>query len=155
MAIILRGAEREGAQEWMDRTVEISMQSPCQRDKRGVIIVNHGKQIGAGVNAPPLGFSCEPKYCIPTCKDYAVHAEMNAIADATRRGDDLMGSRMYHARAENGVLIPSRKPKCYQCSKHILTFGLSEFVLMHEEGLVLYNVAEFNKLSLDAIQSQK
>jgi deoxycytidylate deaminase len=154
MATILTGSELEKAMKWMDRAVEIGKHSPCKRDKRGVLIVNCGLMLGSGFNAPPPGYTCEPSCCEPTCKDYAVHAEMNAIADATRRGNGqkLIGARMYHARVENGVLMDSRSPKCYQCSKHLVVFGLGEFVLKHKEGLTLYQIAEFNRLSLESMK---
>ena len=125
---------------------------PCIRDKRGVVIVcNSNLEIGLGFNAPPPRFSCEPRYCEPTCKDYAIHAEMSAIAAAIRRGNgqNLIGARMYHARVEGGALQDSRKPRCYQCSKHLVLFGLAEFVLKHREGYTLYSIQEFNQLSLD------
>lgn len=62
--------------------------SLCARNKRGVVIVSQrGLEIGIGTNAPPLGLICELRYYEPTCKDYAVHAEMNAIVDAVRRGN--------------------------------------------------------------------
>lgn len=152
MSIILRGPELEVAMRWIDVALEEAKKSPCARDKRGVVIVKDDLEIGKGFNAPPHGFICEPKYCEPTCKDYAVHAEMNAVADAARRGNgkNVVGSRMYHARVENGVLQDSRSPKCYACSKHLVTFGLAEFVLKHEQGYTLYPIREFNQLSLES-----
>jgi deoxycytidylate deaminase len=152
MAIILRDLELQEAAAWMNVAIEEAKKSPCARDKRGVVIVKDGLEIGLGFNAPPPGFICESRHCQPTCKDYAVHAEMNAIADAVRKGNGqkLIGARMYHARVEGGVLQDSRKPRCYQCSKHLVAFGLEEFVLKHEEGYALYSVQEFNRLSLES-----
>ncbi len=156
MSQILKGRELENTKYYMKLAAETAMQSPCQRDKRGVVIVNnHLKVIGAGYNAPPQGYKCEPKCCEPTCKNYAIHAEMNAIIDAVKNRENLEDSRMYHARVnENGEILPSRKPRCYLCSKHILGFGIKEFVLMHEEGLTLYGIKEFNRLSLEAIMQK-
>lgn len=152
MALILVNSALETAVKWMNLALEKAKHSPCLRDKRGVVIVNKDLEIGSGFNAPPPGFICEPKYCDPTCKNYAGHAEINALADAVRRGNgaNLIGARMYHARAENGVLQNSRKPRCYQCSKYLVVFGLAEFVLKHEEGYTLYSIQEFNKLSLES-----
>ena len=153
MTIILHDLELEEAVTWMSVASEEAKKSPCARDKRGVVIVKESLEIGLGFNAPPVGYICEPKYCQPTCKDYSVHAEMNAIADAVKRGNglNLMGARMYHARVENGVLQDSRRPKCYQCSKHGVAFGLREFVLKHKEGYTLYSIQEFNQVSLKSI----
>lgn len=152
MSIILRGPELEVAIRWMDVALEEAKKSPCARDKRGVVIVKDDLEIGKGFNAPPSGFICELRYCQPTCKDYAVHAEMMAIADAVRRGNgqNLIGAKMYHARVENGILQDSRMPRCYQCSKHLVTFCLAEFVLKHAEGYTLYPIDEFNELSLES-----
>lgn len=149
MARVLEGSELEEALSFMDRAVELSMSAPCKRDQRGVVIVKNGNIIGEGVNSPPQGYSCEPKYCEPTCKYYAVHAEINAMADANRKGFSVLDARMYHARGENGVLQPSRDPKCYLCSKELVSFGIGEFVLMHKEGLTLYGIEEFNRISLE------
>jgi deoxycytidylate deaminase len=148
MPRILDGSEFEDAIRWMDEAVRVSCGSPCKRDQRGVVIVSDGNIIGAGVNSPPLGFECCPKYCEPTCKGYAVHAEMNAIIGVGNK-ELLRGTRMYHARSENGVLVNSRKPRCVDCAKHILAFGIPEFVLKHEEGYSLYSAHEFFRMSLE------
>ena len=149
MSRLLEGSDLEAAIMFMDAATTLSRKAPCERDQRGVVIVRHNRIIGAGVNAPPQGYACESRYCKPTCKDYAVHAEMNAIANADAQGHSVHGAIMYHARGENGVLQVSRKPKCYACSKHILAFSLGGIVLNHEEGLTLYTAKELNDLSLE------
>lgn len=148
MSRILLGEYLEEAKYWMNKAVEISLKSPCKKDKRGVVIVNYGLLAGEGFNAPPEGFSCEPKYCEPTCKDFAVHAEMNAIMNAIKSEKSLDRARMYQARSMDGKLVNSRKPRCYHCSKHLQGFGIKEFVLKHPEGYILYNTKEFNEISL-------
>lgn len=157
MPIILQGRKFEKAMLYIKLAAKIAERSPCKKDKRGVVIINGKEIIGIGYNAPPKGYICEQKYCEPTCKEYAIHAEMNAIISATKRKNNLEGSRMHHARIDGeGKIMHSRKPRCYQCSKHVLAFGIKEFVLMHEEGPTLYNIKEFNKLSLDSIlQNEK
>ncbi len=132
----------------MDYAVKVSLESPCKRDKRGVVIVNSGELISTGINSPPEGFFCKPKYCEPTCKDYTIHAEMNAVINAVKSRKSLDGARMYQARTVDGKLIDSRTPRCYPCSKHLQGFGIKEFVLKHKEGYTLYNIKEFNEISL-------
>ena len=149
MSRVLEGSEPEEAVRWMGMAVQESINSPCERDKRGVVIVKGGELIGKGVNAPPPGFRCEPAYCQPTCRTYAVHAEMNALIDARDLGNDVRGARMYHVRGEQGRLVDSRPPRCADCSKHILDFGLAGFVLKHVEGYTVYGAEEFNRLSLE------
>ncbi len=148
MPRVLAGSELEEAVRWMGMAVQESARSPCELDKRGVIIVKGGELIGKGVNAPPPGFRCEAAYCQPTCRTYAVHAEMNAIIDAVHQGNDVRGARMYHARGEQGRLVDSRQPRCADCSKHILALGLTDFVLKHSEGYTVYKAEELNRLSL-------
>lgn len=148
MPRILDGIELEEAVKWMSRAVEESTHSPCARDKRGVVIVKGGERIGKGVNAPPPGFICEPAYCQPTCKNYAGHAEVNAILDAGHKGKDVRGARMYHARTEGGVLMDSRQPRC-DCSRYALQAGIGDFVLKHIEGYTLYDMEEFTRLSFE------
>ncbi|MEK6962988.1 MAG: hypothetical protein AABX70_01080 [Nanoarchaeota archaeon] len=149
MPRILEGSELEEVVRFMSMAVELSASSPCERDKRGVVIVKDGRKIGQGVNAPPPGFRCEPRYCQSTCRTYAVHAEMGAIANAMSLGNDVRGARMYHARGDKGQLVDSRQPRCADCSKHVLAFGLAEFVLKHAEGYTVYGAEEFNRLSLE------
>ena len=146
---LLQGSELEEAIKYIDIAAKISVNSPCARDKRGVIIVKNNKIIGKGVNAPPAPFKCEPNYCGDSCRVPAVHAEMNAILDAARRGHNLREARMYHARAENGVLQDSREPRCADCSKHILQAGIEDFVLKHKTGFTLYDAVTFHYISLE------
>ncbi len=153
MPRLLEGSELEDAVRWMGEAVAISLDSPCKRDKRGVVIVDDGKIIGVGVNAPPEGYECRPENCEPTCKGYAVHAEMNAIRDAV--SDAVYGSIfsfndavVYHARSENGVLVDSRKPRCLDCAKNVLLFEFGGFVLKHSEGYTLYSAKELYEVSL-------
>ncbi len=156
MPRILEGKELEEAVMYTDLALKLAGHSPCVNDKRGVVIVYNSRVIGKGLNAPPEGFKCEPEYCKPICKTYVIHAEMNAIFDAIKKGyfRYLKGSRLYHARAENEQLANSRKPRCADCSKHILEIGISEIVLKHEEGYTLYDVNEFHKLSLDSLENK-
>ncbi|MBU0760824.1 MAG: hypothetical protein KJ600_00370 [Nanoarchaeota archaeon] len=157
MEKILNGPELKEAQGWLQAAVEEAGKSPCKRDKRGAVIVDSiGLEIGSGFNAPPAGLECEPRHCEPTCKDYAVHAEMNAIANAVRRGNGqkLFNATMYHARTERGILQKSRSPKCYQCSKHLVVFGISGFVLNREGGCTYYPIEDFNRLSLESLEAR-
>lgn len=152
MPRILNGLELKEAIKWMGEAIKESQNAKCSKDKRGVVIVKNDKIIGKGTNSPPQGFECVPEYCMPICRTYAVHAEMNAIADAVKKGNNLTDARMYHARVENDQLANSRKPRCVDCSKHLITFGISEMVLKHEEGYVAYGVEEYHRLSLQSLK---
>ncbi len=144
------GQELVTAQQYLQRCLELSAQSPCCRDKRGVVIVHDGVILGEGVNGPPRGFECSEEYCGDSCRVTAVHAEMRAIINAGARGNRVEGAVMYHARVEGGKIIPSRQPRCADCSKHIVEAGLAAFVLQHEkEGITVYSANEFHRRSLE------
>jgi len=151
----LEGSELEEAVKWMEVAVRTAENSPCRTDKRGVIIVKDGKLIGKGFNAPPIPFKCEPNYCGDSCRVPAVHGEMNAIFDAANNSYDVKGARMYHAKVEKGILQDSRKPRCADCSKHVLQAGIAEFVLKHEEGFTVYDAEEFHRISLENYRKRK
>jgi len=145
---LLQGCELEEVIKYMNIATKIAGESPCAKEKRGVVIVNQGKIVGEGVNSPPMFFKCEPNYCGESCRVPAVHAEMNAIIDAGRKRHNLNGARMYHARVENGVLQDSREPRCADCSKHILQANICDFVLKHKTGFTLYDAVTFHYISL-------
>lgn len=149
MPRILEGSELEEAIKWMAYAIEESNYSPCLKDKRGVVIVKEGSILGVGHNRPPEGFQCSESPCEKFCRTYSVHAEMVALGDSLFRGSYIKGSRMYHARVEDGLLIDSRKPRCADCSKHILEFGIGDFVLKHAEGYTVYDASEFHRLSIE------
>ncbi|MDO8660906.1 MAG: hypothetical protein Q7K43_03385, partial [Candidatus Woesearchaeota archaeon] len=104
--------------------------------------------IGSGLNAPPNSIPCSESYCGERCTLKTIHAEIAAIFDVYRSGRDPSGSRMYHARVENGALVDSREPRCADCSRFILEVGIVEFVLKRKEGYCAYAADEFHKLSL-------
>lgn len=151
----LDGSELEEALKWLELASRETENSPCAKEKRGVVIVNEGEIVGRGTNAPPLSFRCEPDYCGESCRVPAVHAEMNALFNAWHNGNNVEGGIMYHAKVENGILQNSRKPRCADCSKHILQAGIAGFVLKHEEGLALYDTKEFHKISLENYRNRE
>jgi deoxycytidylate deaminase len=145
---LLEGSGLEKAIKYTYIAAKIAETSPCKREKRGVIIVKSSIIIGTGVNSPPCPFQCEPDYCGESCRVPAVHAEMNAILNVENR-HYLEGAVLYHAKIdEEGVLQNSRKPRCADCSKHILQAGIAGVVLKHEEGYVFYDSREFHLISL-------
>jgi len=156
MPVKLVGEDLEEAISRMLEAVAQAGYASCGKDKRGVVIVKEGKVIGQGANGPPPGFVCSPPYCEGICTVYSVHAEMRAIAYAVKHGfgQDLQDSRMYHARTIEGFLVDSRKPRCAQCSKHLIEFGIRDFVLKHAEGYFLYPSDELHRLSLEYVKSK-
>ena len=84
-----------------------------------------------------------------TDKTCCMHAEQRAIMDAMKRNpEELHGSRIYFIRlSEDGRIAKSGKPYCTICSKMSLDSGIKEFVLLHDDGICVYDTEEYNALS--------
>lgn len=159
---LLDKKEVNEAQKFIDYAISIARYSQCRKSRRGVVIVNNNVIIGSGYNSPPNDKPC----CKCLREDihnnlftelcYGVHAEQQAIIRTLKNGCDLAGSRLFHVKIKNGSAVISRGPSCTQCSKNILESGITEIVLMENDGLKLYTAEEFNNLSFEnIIQSSK
>lgn len=153
----LTGAEEQSALKLLVAATEVALNSTCQRSRCGAIIVKDDEMIGSGFNSPPgneesqrrctvAKSSYHPKVTDKTC---CVHAEQRAIIDALRKNpEQITGSRLYFVRLnEDGQPQRSGAPYCTICSKMALDSGIAEFVLWHEEGITVYETAEYNLLS--------
>lgn len=157
----LSGDEETKALEYIAQAAQIALCSTCERSRCGSIIVQDNEIIGSGFNSPPQNQegqrrcsyskdSYHPKVTDKTC---CVHAEQRAIMDAlTKNSDKIAGSRLYFIRlGKKGTFsttgVQSGKPYCTICSKMSLDVGIAEFVLKHEEGICVYDTAEYNLLS--------
>jgi hypothetical protein len=49
----------------------------------------------------------------------------------------------------NDEIVKAGKPYCTICSKMALDAGVSEFVLLHDEGIAVYDTDEYNRLSFE------
>ena len=139
-------AEWSEISDLMEDATEVAYKSPCQKSKRGVIIVKDGNIIGRGFNSPFLG-ECNNEQGY-TCREYCEHAEDAALKDAKERGVDVSGARMFHIKVKNGVPVASESPSCSRCANLALEEGILEFVLKHENGYGVYGIAEFHELSV-------
>lgn len=109
----------------------VSRRSTCLRRQYGAVIVNDDEIIATGYNGSPRG---ETNCCdIGVCKrvghkhndgDYdqcnSVHAEMNAMLSASRRG--MLGATLYLAGFENGQEIAAEP--CPICRRLIKNAGI-------------------------------
>ena len=107
---------------------DLAKRSPCLRRKNGALIVNARNEIiGTGYNGPPRGVAhctiCfrrgvpSGKLCNDNCM--AVHAELNALLQTTRR--DFGPFIMYT------VYSP-----CFVCIKAAINFGVSKIIFTEE-----------------------
>lgn len=110
--------------------------------KVGAVIVNDSKRvIGIGYNGMPHGDDTLPWSREGSLADtkypYVIHAEMNAILNATR---EVKGSSLYV------TLLP-----CRECAKFIVQAGIKEIVYTDDK----YNDTEDYKISLKIFQHFK
>lgn len=143
---------------FFSKAAEVALSATCKRSKCGSIIVKDNVIIGTGFNSPVASLE-EQRRCTfdksalhrkITDKTCCMHAEQRAIMDALRTNSDkLVGARLYFIRLdEESKPVVSRQPYCTICSKMALDVGITEFVLLHADGLKIYDTKEYNLLSL-------
>lgn len=155
----LENKEKFEAQQYIDEAIKVALQATCKRSKCGSVIVKDSKIIGQGFNSPPKNLenqrrcqcdkdSYDKKVTDKTC---CVHAEQRAIIDAlANNADKLPGARLYFIRLDKtDKPTPAGQPYCTICSKMALDVGIVEFVLLHEDGIGLYDTEEYNKISFE------
>ena len=152
---ILTGLEKEQAQRFLLKVVEVARSSLCHHSWCGSIIVKEDEIIGTGHNSPPCNQNL--RTCIKDSLDSnfksdktcCLHAEERAIMNALQKSPKkLLGSRIYFIRLDTqGNILKADKLKCTICSKLALDTGIAEFVLYKEEGICVYNTQEYNTLT--------
>lgn len=154
---IVSGGEKEEAVHFLHEAAAVARHATCLRAKCGSVVVNNGKVIGKGFNAPPRNSErqrrCSRKQEIgPGFKSDAtccIHAEQRAVMDALKHSPDkIEGSRLYFIRLnESGEPEPAGEPYCTICSKMCLDAGVKDFVLWHAKAVTIYDAEEYNDLS--------
>lgn len=102
----------------------VATRSTCDRKNVGAVIVKDKRIICAGYNGSlpglehclEVGHDMENSHCVRT-----VHAEVNSIADAARRGVSVAGATMY-----------CNTMPCWNCFKTIVSAGITEIVYRDE-----------------------
>lgn len=114
---------------FMRITCLYGQRSACEYFKVGVIFVRDNRILTAGYNGPPTGeLHCIEVGCAKRDKDgnklpagsglcRGAHAEMNAIANASKEGVNLRSSVVYCTYSP-----------CYDCSKVLVNLGIREYV---------------------------
>jgi deoxycytidylate deaminase len=128
--------------EAIDRAREAAMQSPCAKSQRGAIVfaeVPCGMTtspiiLGSGFNGPPGYIRCTgSETCRKFCGQRCMHAESRALHNAGQRwmSTGLHAPwHMLHVKVENGAVVPSGPPSCWQCSRDILDAGIHTMWLL-------------------------
>ena len=108
---------------------EIASASKCVSKQVGAVIVKNGRILSTGYNGTPSGYTncCDywnnqyTKEHHLWSKTYEIHAEMNAIIWAARKGISIEGATIYV------TLEP-----CSECSKNLIASGIKRIV--YEKG---------------------
>ena len=104
---------------------EIASASKCVSKQVGAVIVREGRILSTGYNGTPAGYiNCVEHWDGEYTKEhhewsktYEIHAEMNAIIWAARKGISIEGATIYV------TLEP-----CSECSKNIIASGITRIV---------------------------
>jgi len=108
---------------------ELARASKCVSKQVGAVIVKDGRILSTGYNGTPAGYvNCrdywDGKYTKEHhewSKTYEIHAEMNAIIWAARKGISIEGATIYV------TLEP-----CSECSKNLIASGIKRIVYAKE-----------------------
>ena len=123
------------AEGWGDKYIhlakEISTWSKDPSTQVGAVVIGeHGQLLSQGYNGFPRGIKDSEERLSNRERKYelVVHAEMNAIYNASLNGVSLKGSTLY----VYGL------PICNECAKGIIQVGIQKVVAMRPEK---YNIA--------------
>jgi len=132
---------------------EISGASKCVSKQVGAVIVKDGRILSTGYNGTPAGYkNCcdhwEGQYTSEHhnwSKTYEIHAEMNAIIWAARKGISIEGATIYV------TLEP-----CADCSKNIIQSGIKRIVYEksyeHNNSPIISQFLKDNGVIIEQIQ---
>jgi dCMP deaminase len=152
---------RPSKEEYYLRIAEqVSTRGTCMRAQGGVIIVKNDQIVATGyIGSPRKTKDClERGNClrtelkIPSGHRYelcrSVHAEMNAIINASRSGANILGGDLYLFTAN--IFAGERKlvnaHPCFICKKMIINAGLQRVITrMADGGLKIHSVGEWVK----------
>jgi dCMP deaminase len=104
---------------------ELASASKCVSKQVGAVIVKDGRILSTGYNGTPAGYTnCKEHWRgeytsshHEWSKTYEIHAEMNAIIWAARKGISIEGATIYV------TLEP-----CSECSKNLIASGIKRIV---------------------------
>ena len=104
---------------------EIASASKCVSKQVGAVIVKDGGILSTGYNGTPAGYTnCSEHWNDEYTKDhhewsktYEIHAEMNALIWAARKGISI----------EGGTIYVTLEP-CSECSKNLIAAGIKKII---------------------------
>ncbi|MDD2906495.1 MAG: deaminase [Sulfurimonas sp.] len=132
---------------------EIASASKCVSKQVGAVIVKDGRILSTGYNGTPAGYKncCDHWAGAYTSehhewsKTYEIHAEMNAIIWAARKGISIEGATIYV------TLEP-----CSECSKNLIASGIVRIVYAkpyeHTHSETISKFLQDNGVSIEKAQ---
>ncbi len=122
---------------------EIALASKCVSKQVGAVIVKDGRILSTGYNGTPAGYkNCTDHWNGEYTKDHhewslihEIHAEMNAIIWAARKGISI----------EGGTIYVTLEP-CSECSKNLIASGIVRIVWEHKYPYNNINDLEINDM---------
>ena len=132
---------------------ELSFASKCVSKQVGAVIVKDGRILSTGYNGTPAGYkNCSDFWDGKYTKDhhdwsktYEIHAEMNAIIWAARKGISIEGATIYV------TLEP-----CSECSKNLIASGIKRIVYEksyeHTNSQIISRFIKDNNVHIEQIK---
>lgn len=139
-------------QTFINIAKEIASASKCVSKQVGAVIVKDGRILSTGYNGTPAGYTnCSDHWNGEYTKDhhnwsktYEIHAEMNAIIWAARKGISIEGATIYV------TLEP-----CSECSKNLIAAGITRIVYdkpyEHTNSEVVSRFIKDNNVSIEKV----
>jgi dCMP deaminase len=134
---------------------EIASASKCVSKQVGAVIVKDGRILSTGYNGTPAGYEncCDHWNGEYTSehhdwsKTYEIHAEMNAIIWAARKGISI----------EDATIYVTLEP-CSECSKNLIASGIKRIVYQtpyeHTHSDVISKFLKDNGVSIEQLSAQ-
>jgi dCMP deaminase len=134
---------------------EIASASKCVSKQVGAVIVKDGRILSTGYNGTPPGYQncCDfwkGEYTSEHhewSKTYEIHAEMNAIIWAARKGISI----------EGGTIYVTLEP-CSECSKNLIASGIKRIVYKksyeHTNSMVVSKFLSDNGVQIEQLKDK-
>ena len=134
---------------------EIASASKCVSKQVGAVIVKDGRILSTGYNGTPPGYQncCDfwkGEYTSEHhewSKTYEIHAEMNAIIWAARKGISI----------EGGTIYVTLEP-CSECSKNLIASGIKRIVYKksyeHTNSIVVSKFLSDNGVQIEQLKDK-
>jgi deoxycytidylate deaminase len=121
---------------WLGLALSVSSESTYDRVKIGAVIAKGNRLCSAGANlctSHPMQYryNTQTNRLAPA---HALHAEMNAILQASKSSTDLTGAVIYVSRLDRRGLPAMCRP-CKACRKAILDAGIVEMYYTTRSGV--------------------